>query len=435
MKLIHKTLSSLCCLSLTLSACAASPMALRPLSPSHVRPVVGAFSPLRRFSARRDVKALIQRFHRELAQRSPELIALKYQAMKESPFVFYRATAFLFYHDIQSESALNQGVKTSLQGDFHLENMGTYRSGKGHFAYDLNDFDEAFVGPHSWDLARLAVSIHLAADEVGIKASERRELISFFLQRYLKHLERIQAQPQLLRALFDERFFKDKIAEQVQQARSRFDRQTWLNEITPNGRFEHGKKIRPISAQEREAVKQALSHYAAARRESAAFVQLKDAAMRVAGKGSLGRYRYDVRVEGPSAAAHDDLILEIKEAAEPSASWAGIRSAGHQGERIVSAYRRFLPDADPYLGATEIMGAPAYIRELLPKETVNLDKVDKRSEYEAFLDGVALIIARAHAQGAQAQTLHQSTAELLPEIQSFADRYHQQVVADFQSFR
>lgn len=387
-------------------------------------------------TARRNVMSLVQRYHAELMQRSPELVQYKYQAMTESPFVFYRATDFLFYNDVKSDADLAGGINVPLQGDFHLENMGTYLVSNGTFAYDLNDFDEAVTGPNTWDLGRLAVSIHLAADEVGISKGKRQELIAYFLQRYLAHLQEIQRQPGLLQVALDERYLSGKAAEQVTQARQRFDRADWIDEMTRDeGGFKFDDKIRPLSAQERPIVQQALARYVASRREGPAFFALKDAASRVAGKGSLGRYRYIVLVEGPSSSWKDDLILEIKEAITPSATWAGVPNSNDNALRIVQAYQRFLPGADPYLGVTRIGSLPAYVRELLPKETVNLDKVNKTSEYEAFLDSVALIIARAHARGGQVNALVQTTPALIPGIQAFADRYADQVVADFQSFR
>lgn len=385
-------------------------------------------------SNRRDVNPLIQNFHRDLVQRNPEMVQLKYQAMSESPFAFYRATAFLFYNDVKAEQNLAGGINVPLQGDFHLENMGTYRVSNGSFAYDLNDFDEAVTGPHTWDLARLAVSIHLAADEVGIKKSDRQELIQYFLQRYVVHLQSLQRQPNLLNAPLDERYLSGKAAEQVTQARQRFDRTEWLNEMTRGGRFVLDEKVLPLQAPEIPVVEQALSRYAQSRREGAAFFQLKDAATRIAGKGSLGRYRYIVLIEGPTRSGQDDLILEIKEAITPSASLAGVGRSNNDALRIVQAYQRFLPGADPYLGLTSIGQLPAYVRELLPKETVNLTKVNKVSEYSPFLDSVALIIARAHARGGQTAQLTQATPDLAANIGSFADRYADQVVSDFKSF-
>lgn len=383
----------------------------------------------------RDLMGLMQRYHAPLLQRDPALIQLKYQAMTESPFVFYRATAFLFYNDLKNEAALNAGVTVPLQGDFHLENMGTYRTAMGNFAYDLNDFDEAVSGPHSWDLARMAVSIHLAAAELGLNVQARQALIAHFFQRYLAHLQQIQAQPALLNQPLDERFLSEKPAKQVQQARERFDRAAWLAEMTRAGRFAYGDKLLPLAPDALQTVKSALTTYAQTRREGPAFFGLKDAASRIAGKGSLGRYRFVALIEGPSPSDKDDLILEIKEAAPPSAVYAGVPSNGDNGQRIVQAYRYFLPQSDPYVGSTQIGKLPAYVREFLPDESVNLKKIKQASEYEAFLDSVALIIARAHARSGQVSALLQKTPALLPELGQFADRYYEQVLSDYQTFR
>ncbi len=383
----------------------------------------------------RDLMGLMQSYHAPLLQRDPALIQLKYQAMAEDPFSFYRATAFVFYNDLKNENAMKAGVNVPLQGDFHLENMGTYRTSQGTFAYDLNDFDEAVTGPNSWDLARMAVSIHLAGEDVGIKGQDRQALIRHFFQRYLAHLQQIQRQPGVLTQPLDERFLSEKPAEQVQQARERFDRVEWLADMTRAGRFKYGEKLRPLDPNALQTVQGALATYAQGRREGPAFFGLKDAASRIAGKGSLGRYRFVTLIEGPSASDKDDLILEIKEAATPSASYAGVRGSSDEGQRIAQAYQRFLPQADPYLGSTRIGKLPAYVRELLPKETVNLEKVNQISEYEAFLDSVALIIARAHARGGQTSALLQKTPALLPDLGQFADRYYEQVLSDYQTFR
>lgn len=416
-------------------------MACRQSSPPLLNPALRGAAQFNQQSARfqrqssRDLMGLMQTYHTELQARNPELIQLKYQAMRESPFAFYRATAFLYYHDLRNETALAQGVNVPLQGDFHLENMGTYITSRQSFAYDLNDFDEAVTGPHSWDLARLAVSIHLAADEAGIKAKDRRELIAHFLGQYQSHLAGIQRQPGLLQQPLDERYLTEKAANQVVQARERFSRAGWLEEMTRNGRFRYDDKVLPLNPQEQQQAQAALAQYVASRREGPQFFALKDMASRIAGKGSLGRYRYIFLVEGPSPSPQDDLILEIKEAATPSATYAGARRSSNEAARIVQAYQRFLALPDPYLGLSSIGGSAAYVRELLPKETVNLEKVNKFKEYQDFLDSVALIIARAHARGGQIPALLQQTPALSEAIASFADSYFEQVVQDYDTFR
>ncbi|PKL74719.1 MAG: hypothetical protein CVV27_19055, partial [Candidatus Melainabacteria bacterium HGW-Melainabacteria-1] len=337
----------------------------------------------------RDPMPLIRQFHAPLIARNPELVQLKYQAMAADPFAFYRATAFLFYSDLKAETALSQAPRVPLQGDFHLENMGTYLSSDGRFGYDLNDFDEAVSGPAGWDLARLAVSIHLAADMTGFGFKDRQKLIGHFLGAYQAQLQKIQRQPALLQQLLDERYLDEKAAKQVVKARE-FSRVAWLTEMVQGRGFALNDKVRPISPAERQAVAAALQAYAGSRREGTAFFALKDAASRIAGKGSLGRYRYLALIEGRSPAPVDDLILEIKEAIVPSASYAGVSRSRNEAERIVMAFRSALPGVDPLLGSTSLKTPagvlPAYVRELLPKETVNLEKLNKTKEYEGMLN-------------------------------------------------
>lgn len=421
-----------CLLLLALTGCqSAMPLMSRMSAPNLLRSQAAARA--------RNPMTLIQQYHAPLQQRNPQLVQLKYQAMAESPFAFYRATAFLFYNDLKSETALS-GPRVPLQGDFHLENMGTYLTAQGGFAYDLNDFDEAVTGPSSWDLARLAVSIHLAADQTGFKFKERQELIAYFLQRYQAHLQDIQRQPALMQQPLDERYLDEKAGNQVAQARQRFSRPQWLNDMTDGRRFRiDNDKLLAVSAAERQNVAASFAAYASARREGAAFFTLKDVAARVAGKGSLGRYRYVGLFEGRTASPQDDVILELKEAIVPSAAYAGVSRSANEAVRIVKAFQSSLPGADPYLGATAYHSPagqlPVYVRELLPKETVNLDKVNKTKEYQGLLDSTALIIARMHARSGQVAALIQATPALVPAIQAFADSYADTVASDWKTFK
>ena len=48
-----------------------------------------------------------------------------------------------------------------IQGDLHAENYGTYMNSQGKLVFDVNDFDEAYVGHYTWDLQRMAASLAL----------------------------------------------------------------------------------------------------------------------------------------------------------------------------------------------------------------------------------------------------------------------------------
>ena len=47
-----------------------------------------------------------------------------------------------------------------MDGDAHLSNFGMYGTPQREVVFDLNDFDEAIIGPWEWDLKRLAASVN-----------------------------------------------------------------------------------------------------------------------------------------------------------------------------------------------------------------------------------------------------------------------------------
>lgn len=381
----------------------------------------------------RDPIPLLKAANAALLQRDPQAIRAKYQAMAESPFVFYRATAPLFYADMRQQRLLPSRVNLTLQGDFHVENLGTYRSAQGQWAYDLNDFDESFSGAYTWELLRGAVSIQLAMDENGFGKKDREAQVAHFLGRYLAALKKVSQQPaQLSRPLGSQELTKKPV--KAIEKSSQTSQAAWLAEMTSNTKFRPSDKIVPLSTAHKQMVAVAVAQYAAARRQ-AAFFQVKDAAARIAGKGSLGRYRYVALIEGPSANPQDDIILEIKEAAPPSATGG---SSANQAQRIVKAYQYFLPQADPLLGVTRIHNLEAFVRELQPKETVDISDLDSNSKWAEFLDSVALIAARAHARSGQANAIlaeNPNEQRLIDTVGEWAKDYDNQVRDDFAAFK
>src|SRR5262249_42558212 len=78
---------------------------------------------------------------------------------------FFRGSAPLFYEvlaarpEIAGEPLPGRGW---IVGDMHLENVGAFRADSGAVVFDLNDFDDATVGPWQADVLRLAVRTLLA---------------------------------------------------------------------------------------------------------------------------------------------------------------------------------------------------------------------------------------------------------------------------------
>ena len=88
----------------------------------------------------------------------------KHERMRESAFVFLRATFFRWAKRVEGICAdLAKTPPVLSVGDLHLENFGTWRDAEGRLVWGVNDFDEAAVIPYAFDLVRLATSARLAA--------------------------------------------------------------------------------------------------------------------------------------------------------------------------------------------------------------------------------------------------------------------------------
>jgi hypothetical protein len=113
-----------------------------------------------------DIHSLTARYEAWLRTQAPvveEDLGAKHEAMRESPFVFLRATyyAWATWWPDALPAAFDAPVVTAV-GDLHLENFGTWRDAEGRLAWGINDFDEASPLPYTNDLVRLAASAALA---------------------------------------------------------------------------------------------------------------------------------------------------------------------------------------------------------------------------------------------------------------------------------
>src|SRR6185312_3446904 len=118
-----------------------------------------------------------------------------------SPLALLRGAAPVFYELIEAHPTLAEGPGGEgwLVGDAHLENFGAYRTGvlaagEGHedttdedrVVFDLNDFDEAFVGPWRLDVLRLLTSLILGGRELGVDGARALALVDVLLDAYVE---------------------------------------------------------------------------------------------------------------------------------------------------------------------------------------------------------------------------------------------------------
>ena len=106
--------------------------------------------------------------------RVEKLIPIKYGRMLVSPFTFYRGSAILMANDLANTPTT--GIEAILCGDAHLSNFGVFATPERRMVFDVNDFDEAFLGPWEWDLKRLAASAVIAGRDNGFNEKTCRLL-------------------------------------------------------------------------------------------------------------------------------------------------------------------------------------------------------------------------------------------------------------------
>src|SRR5437868_8305079 len=113
-----------------------------------------------------DVIEKTRDFERWLSKQIPLVrqdLELKHAYMADAPFSFFRATFYLWLERWHREcDGLQAAPKVLSIGDLHVENFGTWRDEEGRLIWGVNDLDEAWPGPYTLDLVRLATSAYLA---------------------------------------------------------------------------------------------------------------------------------------------------------------------------------------------------------------------------------------------------------------------------------
>ena len=90
----------------------------------------------------------------------------KHEMMAADTFSFLRATFYRWAQLAPQELPdLADAPRVLSVGDLHVENYGTWRDLEGRLVWGVNDFDEAYRLPFTYDIVRLATSAGLAAAE------------------------------------------------------------------------------------------------------------------------------------------------------------------------------------------------------------------------------------------------------------------------------
>jgi uncharacterized protein (DUF2252 family) len=350
----------------------------------------------------------------DLMEADPQAFRVKYRKMAADPFAFYRGTACLFYADVTGMDDPFADERTGriwIHGDLHAENFGTYLNSDGRLVFDVNDFDEAYIGNFSWDLRRFAASLALLGWQKALPEAAVRDLIAGYVGAYLAQVDHYVGSD-------DDNDFglylhstEGPVQEMLVRARS-LSRRDLLDGITVRDEgvrmFRHASGVRKLEGEEQSNVLRAFEEYLTTIPESkrfdrALFYELRDVVGRSGfGIGSAGLPAYNVLVEGYSQALDNDVVLSMKQANVPAVS-RFVNSADvdqyfdHEGHRTVVSQRALQVHTDPLLGHTTIDGRGFVVSEVSPYE-VDLDwsDINEPDDMALLVESLGRASAKVH---------------------------------------
>jgi uncharacterized protein (DUF2252 family) len=353
----------------------------------------------------------------ELLAADPGAFQVKFRKMAASAFAFYRGTACLFYNDLENElkGAPYLDERTSrvwIHGDLHAENFGTYMDSEGRLVFNVNDFDEAYVGPFTWDIKRFAASVALIGYAKALSDDQISDLVRTYAAGYRQRIRALatRGSDQDVRPLTLQTAEGPLLgALRSARTRTRFGLLNGMTEIHNfNRRFKLGRGKMELDEATRSKVLAAFDQYldtlpkATLNRPTANHV--KDViGVRGVGIGSAGLPSFNILLEGNSDALENDVVIYMKQAQSPSVAAhvtdPAIRSYfKHEGHRTVISQRALQAHADPWLGWTEIDGVGQLVAEVSPYAVdLDWDDIDDPAEIAAVVADLGRATATMHA--------------------------------------
>ncbi|MCY1137763.1 DUF2252 domain-containing protein [Actinoplanes sp. Pm04-4] len=402
----------------------------------------------------------------ELIAVDPAAFRRKFRKMAASPFAFYRGSASLFYADLTDAYADSSFLddRTSrvwIHGDLHAENFGTYMNSSGQLVFNVNDFDEAYVGPFSWDLKRFSASLALIGYQKALSDDDISTLVTEFARSYLTELRAIAHGGDDAIGSITLDNATGVLRRVLQQARlnTRIDllnSQTTIDDY--ERRFALADGVFEVDEATGAAVHEAFGRYLetlpAATRPGA--TNIKDIKLRKGvGIGSAGLPSYNLLLEGHTQALENDVIIYMKQAQVPAvARWIDddrVRSYfQHQGHRTAESQHALQAHADSWVGYTTLEGVGQLVAEVSPYAAdLDWSDVNEPDELRGVIADLGRAVARMHSV-ADDESSHDlvdfSTEEsivaevdkdetgFVQHLVEFAHRYGDQAREDHQDF-
>ena len=340
--------------------------------------------------------------------------------MARSAHAYVRGSTRRFYEWLDESSAsLPAGPPVWICGDCHVGNLGPLADAQGRVAIQIRDLDQTVIGNPAHDLIRLGLSLATAARGSDLPGVTTAYMIEEMTKGYEHALtdEGYDAKdgepmPEVVRAV-------------LRQARGRKWRhlaREHIEDMKPT--IPLGEQFWALSDDENREItqlfegEQASAFMATLHPGHGGNLTVHDVAYWVKGCSSLGLLRYAVLLGIGKGRDERLCLVDIKEAvhtAAPRARHAAMFRAtmpGDHAQRVVEGARNLAPFLGERMTATQLLGRPVVMREMLPQDLkLELDQLT-REEAVTAARYLAWVVGHAHARQMDPATRHAWRREL-----------------------
>jgi uncharacterized protein (DUF2252 family) len=387
--------------------------------------------------------------------RQEQLIPLRMGRMAASPFAFLRGSACVMAWDLSK--TMSSGINVIIDGDAHLNNFGMYGTPQRDVIFDLNDFDEATIGPWEWDLKRLVASVNVAGRQNGLGPGERAEAVLQCVAGYRWNIQRLQgmgvldvwylhAYPGRENTLIkmdskSDAIFRKTAAKAITQTNATLLAKLAQREVNGGWRFRESPPILTrVKDSTRDQIIGGLNLYSRSLPPERAYMlsqyHVVDIAHRIVGIGSVGTRAYLALLFGNCDS--DPLFLQVKEAAPPAHGPylpPLPKAYADHGRREVMGQTSLQASSDVMLGHTVIDGRPYLVRQMknMKASIETTDLTGKSFGFYAW--ACAALLARGHSRSGDAAAIAGycgGNAVLDEALVTWAEDYGDQTERDHQ---
>ena len=338
--------------------------------------------------------------------------------MARSAHAYVRGNTLQFYEWLSAGSGdkLPQGPSIWICGDCHVGNLGPVANADNKVEIEIRDLDQTVIGNPAHDLIRLGLSLATAArgsDLPGVTTALMMEqmvngyqdaLISRHAKKTPKNSKKLRPVEAVLRQAM-KREWQHLARERIEDVKPTIPLGERFWALSDDERTE----ITALFATEKtRKLITSLKH-----RNNDAKIRVLDAAYWMKGCSSLGRLRYAVLLGVGPKKDREFCLVDIKEAVRAAAPAAkNARMPKDFAERVVTGACNLSPFLGERMSAAKFLSRPVVLRELMPQDLkLEIDRLT-REEAVAAATYLAAVVGKAHARQMDANTRKSWRAEL-----------------------